>query len=128
MCKKIKIEASEFSPMIEMNSETGKIRIEGRSLPENTDEVFQPLVSWLKECGNEMNQETQIVFNLEYYNSASLRKFADILFLLKKIGSESKKNISVLWYYEEGDETSWENAIDLKMSVDLPFELQKIEM
>ena len=128
MRKNIKIEASDFSPMIELNNETGKIRIEGRSLPENTDEVFQPLVSWLKECGSEMNRETQIVFKLEYYNSASLRKFADILFLLKKIGNESKKNVSVLWYYEDGDETSWENAIDLKMSVDLPFELQKIEM
>ena len=128
MRKNIKIEASDFSPMIELNNETGKIRIEGRSLPENTDEVFQPLVSWLKECGSEMNRETQIVFKLEYYNSASLRKFADILFLLKKIGNESKKNVSVLWYYEYGDETSWENAIDLKMSVDLPFELQKIEM
>jgi len=128
MRKNIKIEASDFSPMIELNNETGKIRIEGRSLPEDTDEVFQPLVSWLKECGSEMNRETQIVFKLEYYNSASLRKFADILFLLKKIGNESKKNVSVLWYYEDGDETSWENAIDLKMSVDLPFELQKIEM
>ena len=67
-----------------------------------------------------------MVFNLEYYNSASLRKFADILKKLKQISDHSGTNVSATWYYEDGDESSLENAEDLASSIGIALEIKMI--
>lgn len=119
------IEASEVTPRIVMDKKKGKFLISGRSLPENVELAYSPLIQWLNEYMKDANDETVLEVNLDYYNSSSLRKIADILIILKKIQVSTNTKVSVSWYYEDGDETSMENAEDLSSAVDIPFDMIK---
>jgi len=127
MLGKIYRERSEFYPKMMFDKDNGIFLIEGRSLPEDSEAVYAPVLEWLEEYGKEANPKTEMVFNLEYYNSASLRKFADILKKLKQISDESGTDVSVVWYYEDGDESSLESADDLMSSIQIPFETRRVD-
>lgn len=124
--RKIYRAKSDFYPRMVFDKEEGVFLIEGRSLPEDSEAVYGPVLEWLDEYGMQPNQETQMVFNLEYYNSASLRKFADILKKLKQIGTASGTKVSAIWYYEDGDESSLENAEDLASSIGIDLEMKLV--
>jgi len=124
--RKIYRDRSDFYPKMIFDKEKGIFLIEGRSLPEDSEAVYGPVLEWLDEYGVAPNEETKVVFNLEYYNSASLRKFADMLKKLKKIGDDTGTDVSVVWYYEDGDESSLENAEDLASSIGIAMEMQVV--
>ncbi len=124
--RKIYRAKSDFYPRMVFDKEEGVFLIEGRSLPEDSEAVYGPVLDWLDEYGTPPNSETKMVFNLEYYNSASLRKFADILKKLKQIGMDNGTKVSATWYYEDGDESSLENAEDLASSIDIDLEMKMV--
>ena len=124
--RKIYRAKSDFYPRMVFDKEEGVFLIEGRSLPEDSEAVYGPVLEWFDEYSMQPNSETKMVFNLEYYNSASLRKFADILKKLKQISDHSGTNVSATWYYEDGDETSLENAEDLASSIGIALEIKMI--
>ena len=98
--------------------------ISGRSLPEDTEGFFAPVINWLEDYSKAPGEETEIEINLDYYNSTSLKKIADILFLLKEMQKNTGKKVSVIWAYEDGDDSSQENGEDLCYALDLPLELR----
>jgi streptomycin 6-kinase len=124
MLGKIYRAMSDFDPKMVFDKDNGIFLIEGRSLPEDSDAEYKSVFEWLDEYAKEPNPETRLVFNLEYYNSASLRKFADMLKKLKQIGEETGTAVSAAWYYEDGDESSLENAEDLASSIDVALEIK----
>ncbi|MCR5455207.1 MAG: DUF1987 domain-containing protein [Bacteroidales bacterium] len=127
MLRKIYREKADFYPLMIFDKENGRFLIEGRSLPEDADAVYEPVLDWLDDYAKEPNPETKMIFNLEYYNSASLRKIADILKRLKTIGDDTGTDVSVVWYYEDGDESSYENAEDLSSSIGIALEMKIME-
>lgn len=124
MLEKLYIESTRTTPRVCFDPESGKFLISGRSLPEDTEAFFSPVIKWLEDYSKEPNDETEIEINLDYYNSTSLKKIADILFLLKEANKRTGKKISVIWAYEDGDDSSQENGEDLCYALDLPLELK----
>ena len=124
--RKIYRAKSDFYPRMVFDKENASFLIEGRSLPEDSDAVYSPVLEWLDDYSKQPNDETKMVFNLEYYNSASLRKFADILKKLKEIGDVTGTKVSAVWYYEDGDESSVENAEDLMSSIGIDMEIKVV--
>ena len=124
--RKIYRAKSDFYPRMVFDKEEAAFLIEGRSLPEDSDAVYSPVLEWLDDYSKQPNDETKMVFNLEYYNSASLRKFADILKKLKEIGDVTGTKVSAVWYYEDGDESSVENAEDLMSSIGIDMEIKVV--
>ena len=55
-----------------------------------------------------------------------MRKFADILKKLKEIGDVTGTKVSAVWYYEDGDESSVENAEDLMSSIGIDMEIKVV--
>ncbi len=127
MLRKIYRERSDFYPKMVFDKENDRFLIEGRSLPEDSEAVYGPVLEWLDDYALEPNPVTNVVFNLEYYNSASLRKFADILKRLKQIGADAGTKVSAEWYYEEGDDSSLENAEDLASSIGIDMVMKPFE-
>ncbi len=124
--RKIYRAKSDFYPRMVFDKENASFLIEGRSLPEDSEAVYSPVLEWLDDYSKQPNEETKMVFNLEYYNSASLRKFADILKKLKEIGDTTGTKVSAVWYYEDGDESSVENAEDLMSSIGIDMEIKVV--
>ena len=104
MMEILKIEATTHTPLIDFNQD-GKLKIEGRSFPEDVTRFYSPLIEFVSEL-NVSNVTLDI--SLEYLNTASSRKMMDFF---KHLDANSKiQNVLVNWYYEEGDEDSIEIA------------------
>lgn len=127
MLERLYIEATETTPRVFFDKEQGKFILSGRSLPEDTEIVYVPVFDWLNKYAEDPNPTTEFEINFDYYNSTSLKKVVDILVLLKRINTEGKSKVSIIWYYEDGDESSYENGEDLCYAVELPIELKERE-
>jgi len=102
--EKLISQATPNLPLIEFSPE-GQLKMEGRAIPENACNLFNPLISFIDKLNT-----SRVVFDikLEYFNTASSKK---ILEMLKHLESNtSVKDIKVTWYFEEGDEDSVETA------------------
>ena len=100
----ILIEATHSTPAINF-SENGRLLVEGRSLPEDVNKFYKPLIEWIIKLTTE---SVKLDINLEYFNSASAKK---ILELMKSLDANSKiKNLIINWHYEEGDDDALETG------------------
>lgn len=86
--KSIFIEGTRNAPKVEFNHLTGELILQGRSLPENAVEVYEPLLDWISEYVKVPQSTTNLYMKLEYFNSSSLLCIVNIIKLLSKIDRE----------------------------------------
>jgi hypothetical protein len=122
MMKELIISKSTNTPGITFIAETGVMKIEGRSIPENPGDFFDPLIEWLEEYFNNPTEITRFDMNLEYVNSGSSKYLLGIFRILKKKHDEGKLCI-INWYYEEDDEAIYSLGEHYKNTVKMPFNL-----
>ena len=120
--KELIIEKTSSTPLVVFNPETGQLKIEGRSIPENPGEFFETLINWLKFYFDAPAPYTQMDLNLEYVNSGSSKYLLGIFRLIKKKHDEGKKSI-INWYYEEDDEAILSLGEHYRSTVKIPFNL-----
>ena len=116
------IDAAIDHPSVILDKINNKFIIEGKSLPEDVNFFFDPIISWLRDYASNPNPMTEFTFNLEYFNSASVRKIVDILVVLENI-YKSGKEVKVIWMYEATDEMMEENGEDFQHTVNIPFKI-----
>src|SRR4030042_2467529 len=120
--KELIIEKTSNTPTVIFDPETGKLKIEGRSIPENPGEFFETLINWLKLYYDAPAPYTQMDLNLEYVNSGSSKYLLGIFRLIKKKHDEGNKSI-ITWYYEEDDEAIQSLGEHYRSTVKMPFNL-----
>ncbi len=100
----LQIESTNSSPTVLFSTE-GKLKIEGKIIPDNALPFFEILINWISDL-----DANKVVFdiNIEYMNtSASMQMFK----LLRKLEENCLiKELSVNWYYEEDDEDHFETG------------------
>jgi hypothetical protein len=126
MRETIYIDAGNDHPRVVMDKVNNKFELTGKSLPEDVNDFYDPIVQWLREYAKNPNPETVFVMNLEYYNSASVRKIVDMLVVLEGMHKAGHK-VKVVWYFEESDEMMGENGEDFKHTVNIPFEIKSYQ-
>ncbi len=122
----LRIEGSKQTPEIIFDPNMGKLEINGRSIPENTFEFFNPVLLWLDEYATQAQENTEIHVNLEYFNTSSSKYILEVFKRLKKIQSDGK-SVLVKWYYEEDDEEMMETGEDYEDVSGLDFEIIEVE-
>jgi hypothetical protein len=120
--KELIIAKSANTPGITFNPETGIMKIEGRSIPENPGDFFDPIIEWLEDYFSKATEVTRFDLNLEYVNSGSSKYLLGIFRILKKKHDEGK-NCSINWYYEEDDEAIFSLGEHYKNTIKIPFNL-----
>jgi len=121
----ISIEATESTPRIKCDFENQLIEIEGRSIPENANEFYAPLIQWLKDYKNSNKQSLNLIFFLDYINSISYKMIFEILLIAEKIKQDGK-DVSVLWKYEEDDDEILDEGTHFSSKLDIPFTFKEI--
>jgi len=117
------IEPREIYPKVLFDKNNGIFEISGRSLPEDVDSFFTPVLAWLEAYAADPNEYTEFIFNFDYYNSSTVRKIVDILSLLEQIIKGKGKQVQVKWFYEDGDDVMHDNGEDFKNVIKIPIEL-----
>ncbi len=122
MLEPIIIEATSDTPRIELDKEKGIFRFEGKSLPEDVIKFYGPVQNWFTEYYADPNPETDIQFNLEYFNSSTARIIVKILIASEPLHGKST-NMHVSWYYQENDEVMQDRGTELQSVVNIPFDI-----
>ena len=96
------IEATDDTPAVRFVS-TGRLTIEGRSLPENTSAFYGPLLKWVSL----LDVESVVMdINLDYINSSSSNQILRILKILDS--NDNIKKLIINWYYDNDDDDTLE--------------------
>ncbi len=119
----LKIEPKSDTPGIVIDAEQNIFEIYGKSLPEDANDFFAPVINEFKAYCLNPNEQTVLTINLEYYNSASVRQLINILTILEDL-HKKHGNVKVIWLYEDNDENMKDNGEEFQDTVDIPFEIK----
>ena len=117
-------EKSQKCPGMYFDPENNLLTIEGRSIPENPESVYQPVKDWIEDYF--INSEgLNIKIVLEYINSGSSKHLLVVLKQLRKHFREGKK-LMIRWLYEEDDEAILELGEHFRDTSGLPFDIEML--
>jgi SiaC family regulatory phosphoprotein len=119
------LEPGDKTPGINLNADECVLKIWGRSIPENSVEYYKPVFDWFDEYAKNSGDKTEMIFQLEYFNTSSSKCILDILRKLKSIEESGKSKVTVKWLYEEDDEDMMEAGDDYQTIVNLPFDIEQ---
>lgn len=112
------------TPEINFDAGSGNLVLEGKSYPEDTAEVFTPVMEWLDVYIGNPSGSTSITFKLDYFNSSSYKSILTILMKLESIVDEGG-SVNVNWTYRGKDRDMKEAGEEFAELVDLPFEFSE---
>lgn len=113
-------------PEIVLDKENHKIYFGGKSLPEDATAFYEPVIDWFEDYIKHPNHNTVIEFNLEYFNTSSLKKIIEILGKLKTLAEQGKK-VSVEWKYATLDEDMLDTGKAFEEYLKIPFKYISID-
>jgi hypothetical protein len=122
----INIKGTDDTPNVILDKENGKFEISGRSLPEDVNLFFEPIMDWIDEYAEDPLENTTFNFKLEYFNTASSKVILDILLKLEEI-VEDGKEVLIKWHYHEDEEDMLEAGEEYADIVSIPFEYVILE-
>lgn len=124
--KSLNIGGSPNTPDIQFNATSGVLKIEGRSIPENPEDFFHPILEWLRAYFKDPREHTEFRLILEYVNSGSAKFMLEILRMVKD-QMDSGKSIAIKWYFEEEDEAIEELGEHYTDLLKIPIEIIPIK-
>jgi hypothetical protein len=98
----VSLESTKKTPNVLLDP-SGRIRIGGRSIPEDASKFYDNILNWILDYCNTPSDSTVVDIELEYFNSGSAKFVMQILRELSELLTEGKE-LKVNWYYEEGDD------------------------
>lgn len=122
---KFYIESGSRTPKISFDSDTHYFLIEGKSLPENTQQFYESPISWIKNYKPEAGTTILLDMKFAYLNSSSLIALLSIVLNLKK-HTNRNCTLNIKWFYEEDDEDLLLAGEDISDVAEIEFEYIEI--
>jgi hypothetical protein len=101
--EEVHIKASSETPEVILNKKEGEIKFSGRSMPEDAKSFYNPLKQWIAEYAENPAPGTRVVFEYEYFNTASSKMIFELIHLCKSL-KESGHDLKIEWHYLEDDD------------------------
>ncbi|TLX77153.1 DUF1987 domain-containing protein [Labilibacter sediminis] len=119
----INIQGTDDTPNVILDKDNGKFEISGRSLPEDVNMFYEPIMNWIDGYSEGPNGETEFHFKLEYFNTASSKIILDILLKFEEI-VEDGHDVRIKWHYHEEEEDMLEAGEEYADIVEIPFDYE----
>lgn len=116
------IQPNASRPAIRADWEAGIVSMRGDSYPENSFELFQPLIEWVTQYLNTAGRPLHLELELVYINTSSIRAMMDIFDLMETAHQQGVQT-SVRWTYEAANERVGELAGEFREDCTFPFEI-----
>jgi len=124
--KQLVIKGTDTTPTVNFDCHSGLLEITGRSLPEDSEEFFKPLLEWVNEYANAPQPETTVNINFVYIKSSSFKIMYDMFKVLEKVHANGNP-VAINWYYEEDDDEIREMGTDYSAVINMPFTIIELE-
>lgn len=105
-----------------MDGQNALFKIAGNSYPENTFSFYNNVLKWIENYKNGKPGRLECEFYFKYLSSSS-HKMVNNIFSKLCVLHKDGKNISVDWYYDEGDDDIMEIGNDYRQSLNIPLQL-----
>ena len=115
-----KIEGTQDIPEVILDQEAGRLEFSGKSLPEDVEEVYNPIIEWIDNYIDSPQQSTHVIFRFEYFNTASSKKILDLLEKIKYL-NDNNYELHIDWYYFDNDEDMLEAGESFSEFIDVSF-------
>lgn len=115
------VDDTKETPRIHFDPANNIFEISSRSLPEDADEFYIPVIKWLENYTQNPNPKTNFTFKLDYYNTASARYITRMVKILDELGATHE--VKVYWYYREIDEDMEAMGEEYNEMTDIDIEL-----
>ncbi|MCB9186849.1 MAG: DUF1987 domain-containing protein [Flavobacteriales bacterium] len=125
MAESLRIEATEDTPLIDFDMETGVFKVTGRALPEDAHEFFKPIEEWVQDYVESPLETTTVEMRIDYFNSAATRYIFNLLMCFEDIVDDGG-DVKVVWFYKEGDDMIESKGEELSSILELPFEMKTL--
>ena len=108
----IHIDPTERSPRVEFDFNSGRLRMEGESYPEDAAAFFSPLLNDVRAyLSGESGRDVTVDLEMIYFNSSSAKAFMN-LFQLLEDAAQRGHSVTVNWHYQPDDDTMEEFGED----------------
>ena len=118
----LNIESTQSTPAIVADAQRGVVEMRGDSYPENSFELFSPLVAWIERFLRESGKPLTLDLQLLYLNTSSVKAMMDIFDMLED-AHRAGRPVAVNWYYDEQNERVAELAEEFKEDCSFPFRI-----
>ncbi|MCB8964562.1 MAG: DUF1987 domain-containing protein [Bacteroidales bacterium] len=118
----LRINETSDTPEVNLDQTRGRFEFYGKSMPEDPNEFFTPIINWLKEYITKPNKETVLIFKMDYFNTASSKKILEILSVLLEI-HKKKQTVIVNWHYRSNDDDMKETGETFSEIIHIPFRI-----
>ncbi len=106
-------------PYILLDS-TGDLRIIGRSFPEDASRIYEPVLRWMELYKKAPSFQTVLRLDMESFNIGTSKYILYMIYHLQEIDRKGGQ-VSIEWFYEEGDEDMIEVGEDYEIMAGIPF-------
>ena len=114
------IAATQSTPGIHTDSAAGLLAMSGDSYPENSFELFGPVIRWVEQFLESASQPLRLELRLLYLNTSSIRAMIDIFDRLQA-AYDSGRSLSVNWLYDSRNPRSAEMGEEFKEDYTFDF-------
>ena len=108
---------------VNFDAEKALLFIKGNSIPENSDEFFQPLYDWVDKFKAEHNGPVTFKIFMTYFNTSTIRH---IIGIMKRLIQRYGTSLTVVWAYEKGDEEIKDRGQDISEVVKFNFTFEEV--
>jgi len=115
------LEATKDTPRIMLNKRDGIFEFAGRSIPEDANSFYDPIVEWFNTYAQQPNSSTVFSFKLNYFNSSTSKVIFTLLNLLKNI-----KGGQVEWCYHKDDDDILEAGQEFEEELEITFNYKQL--
>ncbi|WP_302055095.1 biofilm regulation phosphoprotein SiaC [Halomonas sp. 3H] len=120
MTRDLDIPGSQSTPAIQSSWQAGRLAMQGDSYPENSYELFDQVIDWVRRYLKEEARPLHLSLALVYLNTSSVKAMMDIFDLLEEAHGEGRE-VSVEWRYDPRNERIAELADEFREDCSYPF-------
>lgn len=118
----INIPSTQSTPSIQTDFRNGVVEMRGDSYPENSFELFSPVLDWIDAYLRDDARPLRVDLHLLYLNTSSVKAMMDIFELLEQ-AHRAGRDVCVNWYYDEQNERVAELAEEFREDCSFPFDI-----
>jgi hypothetical protein len=118
----LNIAPTQTTPAVIFDATQRSLEFSGQSYPENALQFYRGIQQALESYLAKNTEPLTVNFKLDYFNTSSSKCVLDLMECLEKC-HKLNNNITINWYYLEGDEDMYDNGVDFSLDIKIPFNL-----
>lgn len=116
----LSIAGTQSTPTISASWETGTLRMDGDSYPENSFEFFGVVLDWVEGYLAASGAPLLLELRLAYMNTSSVKAMMDIFDMLED-AHQRGRSVTVNWFYDARNERIADLAEEFREDCAFPF-------